>query len=89
MKIVDNRDNGKLIDFNALASWDIFELPDTNELYIKIDRDIFDIFDFIGKTKMVNAIRLDYPMEGFKYVSPNTQVRPLDVEIHINGVKKF
>ena len=62
MKIVDNRDNGKLIDFNALAIWDIFEFPDTNELYIKIDRDIFDIFDFIGKTKMVNAIRLDYPM---------------------------
>lgn len=86
MKIVDNRDNGKLIDFNALASWDMFELPDTNELYMKIDR---DIFDFIGKTKMVNAIRLDYPMEGFKYVSPDTQVRPLDVEIHINGVKKF
>ena len=86
MKIVDDRDNGKLIDLASLASWDMFELPDMNGLYMKIDR---DIFDFIGKTKTVNTIRLDYPMGGFKYVSPNTQVRPLDVEIHINGVKKF
>ena len=86
MKIIDNRDNGKLIDFNALAGWGMFELPDMIGLYMKIDR---EMLDFIAKTKMVNAIRLDYPMEGFKYVSPDTRVRPLDVEIHINGVKKF
>lgn len=86
MKIVDNRNNGKLIDFNALASWDMFELPDMNGLYMKMGR---EMLDFIAKTKMVNTIRLDYPMEGFKYVSPDTKVRPLDVEIHINGVKKF
>ena len=86
MKIVDNRDNGKLIDLASLASWDMFELPDMNGLYMKIGN---EMLDFIAKTKIANVVRIDYPMEGFKYVSPGTQVRPLDVEIHINGVKKF
>lgn len=86
MKIVDNRDKGKLIEFNALNSWDMFELTDMNGLYMKVDKEMVAL---AANTKMVNAIRLDYPMAGFKYIFPNTQVRPLDVEIHINGVKKF
>ena len=89
MKIVDDRDmKDALRKFKELPAWCVFEVPGSNGLYIKLDKvvpgDVYsnDLYD-------MNSIRLDYPMQGYKYTIPDRMVQPLNVEIHINGVKKL
>lgn len=96
MTIIDNRDKeNDLIKFNELPAWCVFEVPDYDGLYIKLDKERqFSVTEsgdgYINvKNSIVNTIRLDYPMTDFKYTLSYTSVRPLDVELHINGVKKF
>ena len=89
MKIVDDRNMGDTLrKFKELPAWCIFELPNSNGLYIKLDKVVpGDVYS--NSLYDMNSVRLDYPMQGLKYTIPDTRVRPLDVEIHINGVKKF
>ena len=96
MTIIDNRDKeNDLIKFKELPAWCVFEVPDCDGFYIKLDKERQNSVTESGdgyinvKNSIVNTIRLDYPMAGFKYTLSHTAVRPLDVELHINGVKKF
>ena len=89
MKIVDDRNiKDVLRKFKELPAWCVFEVPGSNGLYIKLDKVVpGDVYS--NSLYDMNSVRLDYPVQGFKYTIPDTRVRPLDVEIHINGVKKF
>lgn len=91
MRIVDNRNmENELIEFKELPAWCVFEVPDYNDngFYIKLTQ--AELGDAYSKDLYdMNSLRLDDPMIGYCYTLPDTIVRPLDVEIHINGVKKF
>ena len=75
MKIIDNRDKkNDLSAFKDIPNLCVFEFPDIEGLYIKFDEnEVYELSDNI------------------EYVSvpPEKEVRALDTELHINGVKKF
>ena len=89
MKIVDDRDMKDVLrKFKELPAWCVFEVPGSNGLYIKLDKVVpGDVYS--NSLYDMNSLRLDDPMQGYKYTIPDRMVRPLNVEIHINGVKKF
>ena len=83
MKIVDDRNMEDVLrKFKELPAWCVFEIPDSNGLYIKLDKVVpGDVYS--NSLYDMNSIRLDYPMQGYKYTIPDRMVRPLNVEIHI------
>ena len=90
MKIVDDRNmENELIEFKELPAWCVFEVPDCDGLYIKLDREGTFAINKNGDeccslmTSIVNTIRLDHPMTGFKYTLPTAEIRALDAELHI------
>ena len=75
MTIIDNRDKeNDLSLFKDIPNLCIFEFPDIGGLYIKFDEN--DVYELSDSVEYVS-------------VPPEKEVRALDTELHINGVKKF
>ena len=75
MKIVDNRDKeNDLSTFRNIPNLCVFEFPDIGGLYIKFDEN--EVYELSDSVEYVS-------------VPPEKEVRALDTELHINGVKKF
>ena len=75
MKIIDNRDKeNDLSTFRNIPNLCVFEFPDIGGLYIKFDEN--EVYELSDSVEYVS-------------VPPEKEVRGLDTELHINGVKKF
>lgn len=75
MKIIDNRDKeNDLSTFSNIPNLCVFEFPDIGGLYIKFDEN--EVYELSDSVEYVS-------------VPPEKEVRALDAELHINGVKKF
>ena len=75
MKIVDDRNKeNDLSTFRNIPNLCVFEFPDIGGLYIKFDEN--EVYELSDDVEYVS-------------VPPEKEVRALDTELHINGVKKF
>ena len=75
MKIIDNRDKeNDLSTFRNIPNLCVFEFPYIGGLYIKFDEN--EVYELSDSVEYVS-------------VPPEKEVRALDTELHINGVKKF
>ena len=97
MRVIDKRNSDKnLTKFSDLLVGDVFELPDDDAVYMKVDvgchRGSFadcTEFDFQGPcVGRISAIPLSHsatrPHEKYIVVERSTKVRVLDAELVIN-----
>jgi hypothetical protein len=95
MKIVDCRENGSdLVKFETLPHFTVFEIPGEEGVFIKYDIPGVDVTVRAGCAGLgLNAFRVndgdDMGGRLFWKLLPEKLVRPLDVELHIKGVKKY
>lgn len=95
MVIVDCRENGSdLVKFDRLPHFTVFEIPGVVGVFIKYDIPDIEVnvrAGFAGVS--LNAVRItdstDTTDKLFWKVSPDKLVRPLDIELHIKGVKNY
>lgn len=95
MKIVDCRNKETdLAKFENLPHFAVFEIPGEDGLFVKYDIPGWELSIRAGCAGITpNAFRIT-DSDGltdklWRKIAPSKLVRPLDVELHIKGVKQY